>query len=113
MESIIDRELSTYERERNKPMPTLLHGAIQFNIGFELKIAYPNRFRIASEVLLDTKPLGSTPDVVLYPLTELDFKHDPSRRSDAPLLVVEIQSASQSRKLHRTRNKHLTFRPLL
>lgn len=95
---MIDQDVSAYERERNKPIPTLLHGAIQFNIGFELKIAYPNRFRIASEVLLDTKPVGSTPDVVLYPLTELDFKHDPSRRSDAPLLVVEIQSASQSTK---------------
>jgi Uma2 family endonuclease len=98
MEAMIDQDVSAYERERNKPIPTLLHGAIQFNIGFELKIAYPNRFRIASEVLLDTKPVGSTPDVVLYPLTELDFKHDPSRRSDAPLLVVEIQSASQSTK---------------
>lgn len=102
MEAILEQDLSAgiypYERERNKPMPTLLHGAIQFNIGFELKTAYPNSFRIASEVLLDTKPLGSTPDVVLYPLTGLDFKHDPSRRSDAPLLVVEIQSASQSTK---------------
>ena len=97
MEATIE-QLSDYELERNKPMPTLLHGAIQFNIGFELRIAYPNRFRIASEVLLDTKPVGSTPDVVLYPLTELDFKHDPSRRSDAPLLIVEIQSASQSTK---------------
>lgn len=96
MEATIDQDVSAYERERNKPMPTLLHGAIQFNIGFELKIAYPNRFRIANEVLLDTKPVGSTPDVVLYPLTELDFKHDPSRRSDAPLLAVEIQFASQS-----------------
>lgn len=98
MGATLERELSTYERERNKPMPTLLHGAIQFNLGFELKIAYPNRFRIANEVLLDTKPLGSTPDLILYPLTELDFKHDPSRRSDAPLLAVEIQSASQSTK---------------
>ena len=98
MEATLEQERSAYECERNKPMPTLLHGAIQFNIGFELKVAYPDRFRIASEVLLDTQPSGSTPDLVLYPATELDFKHDPSRRSDAPLLVVEIQSASQSTK---------------
>ncbi|OIN56351.1 Uma2 family endonuclease [Arsenicibacter rosenii] len=97
MEALIE-QLSSYELERGKPMPTLLHGAIQFNIGFEIKVNYPNRFRIASEVLLDTQPTGSTPDLVLYPATPLDFKHDPSRRSDAPLLVVEIQSASQSTK---------------
>jgi hypothetical protein len=34
------RELSQYEIERKKPMPTLIHGAIQFNIGFELKKKY-------------------------------------------------------------------------
>lgn len=92
------RELSQYEIERKKPMPTLIHGAIQFNIGFELKLKYPNQYRIASEVTLDTKPDGSTPDLVLYPMSELDYKNDPSRRTDAPLLTIEIQSPSQSTK---------------
>ena len=89
-------QLSAYEIERNKPMPTLIHGAIQANLGFELKLNYGKLYRVASEVLLDTKPLGSTPDLILYPFGELDFKNDPSRRTDAPLLSVEIQSASQS-----------------
>ncbi len=93
-----ESERSAYEIERNKPMPTLIHGAIQFNIGFEIKSNYPNQFRIASEVSLATKPDGSTPDLVLYPATELDYKNDPAKRTDAPLLVVEIQSASQSTK---------------
>jgi Uma2 family endonuclease len=97
MEAVIEH-LSPYEIERNKPMPTLLHGAIQFNIGFEVKIKYPNQFRIASEVLLDTQPVGSTPDLILYPARPLDFDYDPSRRPDAPLLVIEIQSGSQSTK---------------
>jgi len=97
-ENVLGSELSLYELDRKKPMPTLLHGAIQFNIGFEIKSHYPNQFRIASEVTLATKPDGSTPDVVLYPASALDYKHDPSRRTDAPLLVVEIQSASQSTK---------------
>ncbi len=91
-----ERELSDYEIERNKPMPTLIHGAIQFNLGFELKTKNPNRFRFASEVLLDTKPVGSTPDLILYPSKPLDYRNDPSRREDAPLLAIEIQSASQS-----------------
>ncbi len=97
-ETVEERERSAYELDRKKPMPTLLHGAIQFNIGFEIKSKYPNQFRVASEVTLATKPDGSTPDVVLYPATALDYKNDPSRRTDAPLLAVEIQSASQSTK---------------
>lgn len=97
-ETIEERELSAYELDRKKPMPTLLHGAIQFNIGFEIKSKYPNQFRIASEVTLATKPDGSTPDVVLYPARVLEYKNDPSRRTDAPLLAIEIQSASQSTK---------------
>ncbi|WP_373512468.1 Uma2 family endonuclease [Persicitalea sp.] len=96
VETVEEREISQYELERGKPMPRLIHGAIQFNVGFELKIKYPDRFRIASEVTLDTKPDGSTPDLVLYPAMPLDFKDDPARRSDPPLLVVEIQSPSQS-----------------
>ena len=60
-------QLSAYEIERNKPMPTLIHGAIQANLGFELKLNYGKLYRIASEVLLDTKPLGSTPYLILYP----------------------------------------------
>ncbi len=98
VETVAERGLSTYEIERGKPMPTLLHGAIQLNIGSELKLKYPKQFRLASEVLLDTQPNGSTPDIIAYPYSELDFQNDPSRRTDAPLLSIEIQSASQSTK---------------
>ncbi len=98
VETVAERELSAYEIERNKPMPTLLHGAIQSNLVFEIRLKYQNQFRIASEVLLDTQPFGSTPDVILYPSGDLDFQNDPSRRTDAPLLSIEIQSASQSTK---------------
>ena len=96
IDSIAESRFSAYEKERGKPMPTLIHGAIQFNLGFALKTLYQNQFRYASEVLLDTKPVGSTPDLVLYPQQALDYKNDPSRREDAPLLAIEIQSASQS-----------------
>jgi Uma2 family endonuclease len=98
IETVAERELSAYEIERNKPMPTLLHGAIQSNLVFEIRLKYQNQFRVASEVLLDTQPFGSTPDVILYPSGDLDFQNDPSRRKDAPLLSIEIQSGSQSTK---------------
>lgn len=91
-------QLTDYEIERNKPMPTLLHGALQANFLFELKLKYGNKFRLASEVSLDIPPKWSTPDVVAYPISPLDYKDDPVRRKDAPLLAIEIQSPSQSSK---------------
>jgi len=97
-ETVTGRELSAYELDRRKPMPTLIHGAIQANLIIQLAVNYPNQFRIASEVTLATKPDGSTPDLVLYPAGALDHKNDPSRRTDPPLLTIEIQSASQSTK---------------
>lgn len=98
VEDVQTNELSDYEIERGKPMPTLIHGAIQFNLGFEIKSNYRDKFRLASEVALATQPNGSTPDVVVYEKQALDYKNDPARREDAPLLVIEIQSASQSTK---------------
>ncbi|MCY7359233.1 MAG: Uma2 family endonuclease [Rudanella sp.] len=97
-ETVEETSLSAYELDRKKPMPTLLHGAIQANLIIQIAVNYPNQFRIASEVTLATKPDGSTPNLVLYPAGALDYKNDPSRRTDAPLLAVEIQSASQSTK---------------
>jgi len=73
---------------------------LQANLIVQFSISYGTNFRIASEVLLDTLPKGSTPDVVLYPAQPFDYRNDPSRRTDAPLplLTIEIQSASQSTK---------------
>ena len=96
MEAILEQDVSTYERERGKPMPNLTHGSIQANLVFELKAAYRDTYRVASEVTLATQPDGSTPDVLVYPLMPLGFGDEPAKRSDAPLLCVEIQSPSQS-----------------
>jgi Uma2 family endonuclease len=87
---------NAYERERGKPKSTLTHGAIQMNLGFELKLNYGASYRIASEVAMTTVPDGTTPDVVVYPARPLNFAHEPARQQDAPLLAVEIQSSSQT-----------------
>lgn len=94
MEAVVE-SLSDYESERGKPIPNLTHGAIQANLIIQLAIHHPNQYRIASEVSLATQPDGSTPDVVLYPLMLLGFGDEPAKRTDAPLLCIEIQSPSQ------------------
>ncbi len=95
METATEKILTAYEIERNKPMPTFIHGVLQANLIIRLA-KYIEKYRIASEVSLNTLPDFSTPDLVLYPMGELDFRNDPARRNDAPLLIVEIQSPSQS-----------------
>jgi Uma2 family endonuclease len=99
LDSITETVLSDYEIERNKPMPNLTHGAIQLNLGFELKSKYGNRFRIASEVALATIPDGTTPDLVVYPKKALNFVNEIAKQTEAPLLTIEIQSPSQSNDL--------------
>ncbi len=46
-------EISDYELERGKPMPSENHSAIQLNIGFELKTKYRNQFRFMSELNIE------------------------------------------------------------
>ena len=96
METTVE-SFSTYELERGKPVPNTLHGAIQANLVFELKSHYRQSYRVLSEVTLTTVPDGAIPDVLVYPLFPLDYLTvPPARRSDAPLLCIEIQSPSQS-----------------
>ena len=99
VEPIIENGLSTYEIERGKPVPNLTHGAIQLNLGYELKSKYGNLFRIASEVSLATLPDGTTPDLVIYPKKQLNFVNEIAKQTEAPLLTIEIQSPSQSNNL--------------
>ena len=89
-------EISTYELERGKPMPNLTHGAIELNLGFELKLKLGSLYRVATEVSLATIPDGTTPDLVVYPKKQLNLVNEISKQVDAPLLTIEIQSPSQS-----------------
>lgn len=82
-------------------MPNAIHGSIQANLSFELKLRYRDTHRIMSEVSLATQPDGTTPDVVVYPNIRLDYQHEPAKRTDAPLTCIEItepplRSPSQS-----------------
>ncbi len=95
-ETVAERELTEYEIERNKPMPNLTHGAIQINLGAELKIKYGANHLVAGEVSLATVPLGSTPDIVVYPKRSLNYINEVAKQSEPPLLTIEIQSPSQS-----------------
>ncbi len=86
---------SQYEIERNKPMPNIIHGAIQTQLGFLFKQSYQSQYLFLSEVSLATTP-SSTPDICIYPKKKLSLKTVKAKEEEAPLITIEIQSPSQS-----------------
>ena len=82
-----------YEEERGKPMPSRNHAAIEVSLIAEF-IKHRD-FRVYSELTLDFAGQPYTPDFSIYSREELDLRHDIIRRTDPPLLVVEIFSPRQ------------------
>ena len=75
-------------------MPSFNHGAVEMNLGFEFKKA--GKFRVLCELSLELDGHQMTPDLSVYPAGPIDFRHDIIRRTDPPLLVVEILSPRQA-----------------
>lgn len=100
-ENIVQEEnqtfVSDYEIKRNKPMPNRIHGKIQLNLGFELKLNYKKQFDFATEVTLDSTP-ASTPDILIFAKKEeaLDWRKIDAKEKEIPLTTIEIISPSQS-----------------
>ncbi len=89
-------EFTDYEKERNKPMPSLNHGSIQTNLGFLIKLNYGDIYRAVSELHLELSEWPSVPDISLIPWKKLDTKNDIIKVSEPPLCVMEILSPTQS-----------------
>jgi Uma2 family endonuclease len=87
---------SEYEIERNKPMPSFNHSAIQINLGSELRNLYKHQYRIVSELSLDLSAWPSVPDICLYPKRPLNLKQDIVTVTEPPLCAIEIISPTQS-----------------
>ena len=95
IENVVKMELSDYEIERSKPMPSTNHSIIQGKIAFELTLRYRKDYDILPEISLDTPGKGTVPDLAIYPKLILDIRNDVIRRTDAPLLTIEILSPEQ------------------
>ena len=93
MSTVVAEKLSTYQEERGKPMPSVNHGAVQTNL--TLEFGKNSDFRIFNELTLSINGKPYTPDLSVYPRKPLDFRHDVSRCTEPPLMVVEILSPQQ------------------
>ena len=83
----------SYEEERGKPMPSFNHAVIQMNLGIEL--SKHREFRVASELELELDGSRLVPDLSIYRREPLDVRHDIIRKTDPPLVTVEILSPMQ------------------
>lgn len=93
----IQEELTPYEIERNKPMPSLNHAAIQTNLATYLNYHFRKKYTILSEItlIMPEKP-DAIPDLAIYPKIKLDFFEDQIAMVEMPLTAIEISSPSQS-----------------
>jgi len=86
---------SSYEIERNKPIPNRIHGVLQGDLVFLLNLQYRKKYQFSSEVSLATSP-SSTPDICIFPKRKLDIMEVEAKETEAPITTIEIQSPSQS-----------------
>jgi Uma2 family endonuclease len=86
------KELSDYELERGKPMPSFIHGITQTNM--LVALSQHKAFTIGSEITLDLKP-KATPDILIFKKRQVNFQRDEKRVSEMPLTVIEILSGTQ------------------
>jgi len=92
----LSTEISGYEVERNKPMPSLNHGLIQANLIFAIKLGYRDKYSVISELSLDLSGWESVPDVCIIPKMLLNPRQDVATVKEPPLCAIEIISPSQS-----------------
>ena len=82
-----------YEEERGKPVPSFNHAIVQTNLAIEF--SKHREFRVASELSLNLEGSPFTPDLSVYSREPVDMRHDIIRRTDPPLVTVEILSPLQ------------------
>lgn len=96
-ENWAEREMTAYEADRGKPMPSLNHSYIQNSILAELNIHFRKQFTFLPELTIEmpAKP-NCVPDISIYPKMTVNFLHDKITYSEMPLTAIEIVSPTQS-----------------
>lgn len=87
-------DLSDYELERNKPMPSFNHGVVQHRLGMALGVS-PDFTPVCELTLKFPDREKLTPDYCVYPRRSIDWSRDIIGMTEMPRLVVEIVSPRQ------------------
>ncbi len=89
-------ERSDYEIERGKPAPSKKHAIAQTQFVIAFYRNYEEKFRVLTEVTLDLGNYKPTPDICVYPKSEISWEGDEVRLTKMPLLTIEILSPKQA-----------------
>ncbi len=96
-ENWAEREMTAYESERGKPMPSLNHSYIQNNLVTELNINFRKQYTFLPELTLEMPQRPNcVPDISIYHKMTIDFSHDEITFNKIPLTTIEIVSPTQS-----------------
>lgn len=94
MEAVV--EVSDYEAERGKPMPSKNHSIIQSRLLVALSGKYSQTYDFLSEISLENPRF--VPDIGIFPPMDFDPLHDQTKLNQVPLGVIEIISSSQNQE---------------
>ncbi len=96
LSSLLDNNISDYELERGKPMPSKNHAHLQTTLSFELYGRYRHSYSILSEISIRLLNDKATPDIAIFPKMEIDWNADEITLSEPPLTTIEILSPTQA-----------------
>ena len=95
MEPVQTTQLSDYEKERGKPMPSKNHGLIQSNLILALGFNYRKLFSFPTELTIHLNGKDYVPDICIYPKMQFNGRQDVIRMTEVPLTAIEIISPAQ------------------
>jgi Uma2 family endonuclease len=91
----VAREISEYELERGKPLPSRNHGIVQFNLSLAFG-PYAEKYSFIPELSLELDGEPLVPDMSVFPRLPVDWRNDQVKLTEPPLMVVEILSPTQA-----------------
>lgn len=96
-ENWAEREMTAYELERGKPMPSFNHSYVQNNLVYEINLNYRKIYTIMPELTLEMpeKP-NCVLDIAIFEKMKANFLHYKITFSQMPLTIIEIVSPTQS-----------------
>jgi Uma2 family endonuclease len=97
VENWAEREMTAYELERGKPMPSFNHSYIQNELIIEINLKYRKTYTTMPELTLamPEKP-NCVPDITIYHKMNANFLHDKITYSEMPITTIEIVTPTQS-----------------
>lgn len=90
-----DVQLSDYELERGKPMPSKNHSHIQLKLASHLELRYGKDFSLLSEISVQLQNNKATPDLAIFSLLEFDWQSDEPTIAEQPITTIEILLPTQ------------------